>query len=294
MRDIPPGLVPGEHGARRPDVLRGLRLGHIDHVHGGPGHGGDVGLEVRGRQAVHPHDDDLAAGPSRRRLEERLQRRARLGLPRLLDGVLQVEGDGVGVARERLGEELGPRRGHEQLAAHEEIHRGQASAAFAGSTTAARATQPLDLLVGVTEARQDLARVLTQSRRGEGSGRELPGELNRMRHGAVAPRARRARRSRGCPRRPPADGRTCPRPRAPPRTGPARRTAPPTRARCAPERRADPGHDLAGMLRALPHRVEARVAARARAGRSARTAPSRSAACWPRRTGCRASSDAIP
>ena len=43
------------------------------------------------------------------------------------------------------------------------------------------------------------------------------------------------------------------------------------------QRRAEPGHELAGMLGALPHRVEARDRSRAPAGRSARTAPSRSA-----------------
>ena len=123
LRDPSPGLAPGEHGGRGPHVLRGLRLGHVDHVHAGPGHGGHVRFEVRGSQSVHPHDEDLAAGPRGRLLQERFQRPSRLALSALLDGVLQVEGDRVGLTGQRLVEELRARSGHEQLAAHEEIHR---------------------------------------------------------------------------------------------------------------------------------------------------------------------------
>jgi hypothetical protein len=52
-----------------------------------------------------------------------LERPSRLDLSALLDGVFQVEGEGVGLTGQRLVEELGARGGHEQLAAHEEIHR---------------------------------------------------------------------------------------------------------------------------------------------------------------------------
>ncbi len=133
VRDPSPGLVPGEHGGRSPHVLRGLRLGHVDHVDIRPGHGGHVVFEVRGPQSVHPHDEHLPARPSGRLLEECLQRPSRLDLSALLDRVLQVERDGVGFTGQRLVEELAPRCGHEQLAAHEEIHRAQPRA---GPTTA--------------------------------------------------------------------------------------------------------------------------------------------------------------
>ena len=79
--------------------------------------------------------------------------RARLGLPALLDRVLQVEGDRVGLAREGLGEELGPRGGHEQLAAHEQIHRAQAPRVLRGPDTAPAPAQPLDLLARRSRAR---------------------------------------------------------------------------------------------------------------------------------------------
>src|SRR6185503_4510750 len=46
------------------------------------------------------------------------ERRARLGLHRLVDRVLEVEREPVGLARHRLGEQFGTRSGDEELAAH--------------------------------------------------------------------------------------------------------------------------------------------------------------------------------
>src|SRR5262249_15171227 len=97
---------------------------------------GDVGLEVRRRQAVDPHDQNLSARSWSRLLQERQQRAPRLGLSVFVDGVLQVERDGVGLTGQRLREELGPRGGHEQLAAHEETPRAQPPPLFSGLTTA--------------------------------------------------------------------------------------------------------------------------------------------------------------
>ena len=123
-----------------------------------------------------------------------------------------------------------------------------------------RHAQPLDLLVGVAEPRQDLPRVLPQLRRGEGGRGGSGAEVDRMRHAAVAPDASvlearedafrghlrmvehvldRARRRAG--------------------DALAEQRFPFERG-ARLEGRADPGHDLAGVLGPLPHRVEARIA----------------------------------
>jgi hypothetical protein len=71
---------------------------------------------------------NFAAGPRGRLLQERLHRPSRLGLSGFPDRILQVERHGPGIAGQGLHEELGPRGGYEQLAAHEEIHGGRSGA----------------------------------------------------------------------------------------------------------------------------------------------------------------------
>ena len=104
--DPPLRLHAGERGGRGPHVLRGLGLGQVDHVHPRPHHRGEVRLEVRGRQPVHPDDEDLAGescrAAARRPAQESFQDPARVGLPALLDRVLQVEREGVGLTGQRL------------------------------------------------------------------------------------------------------------------------------------------------------------------------------------------------
>src|SRR5260221_7997874 len=68
-------------------------------------------------EPVHAHDDGLA-GIVRKVAKEFRQVRARLALHRPVDRVLEVEGQCVGFAFHRLGEELRPRGGNEKLASH--------------------------------------------------------------------------------------------------------------------------------------------------------------------------------
>ena len=221
---------------------------------------------------------------------------SRLDLSRFLDRILQVERDGVGFAGQRLREQLGPRRGHKQLAAHEDVHRCSAPRAAPRPDDRSHAAQPVDLLVGVAEPRQDLARVLPQLRRREGRGGGSAAEMNRMRHAAVATDARVLEARENAFRRPPADARTCPRPGAPPRRARARRTAPPIRGRCAAcERRPQPRARSRRHARpaSSPCRSADRVASSAQPGQLAQRL-SRSAACWRRCRDCRASSGAVP
>ncbi len=77
------------------------------------------------RQPVHPHDDDLAGRALGGLPQEGFECPARVGLPALLHRVLQIERERVGVAGQGLREELGPRGGHEELAAHEEVGHDQ-------------------------------------------------------------------------------------------------------------------------------------------------------------------------
>ena len=53
------------------------------------------------------------------RAQELRQRRARLGLTAFQYSVFKVDGNGVGLAGKRLGEQFGPCAGHEQLAAYQ-------------------------------------------------------------------------------------------------------------------------------------------------------------------------------
>ena len=61
---------------------------------------------MRGGEPVHAHDDRLAVA-GRERAEEFRQLAARLVLHRLVDRVLEVERQRIGLARERFREELG-------------------------------------------------------------------------------------------------------------------------------------------------------------------------------------------
>jgi len=73
---------------------------------------------MRQVRRVGAHDDPLGRLCDRRAGDEIRHRRTRLGFALLGDGILQVERQRVGVAGQRLGEQLRPRAGHEQLATH--------------------------------------------------------------------------------------------------------------------------------------------------------------------------------
>ena len=78
----------------------------------------EIRFEVRRARRVDPHDDGLAAGSGLGGSEESGSRRARLGLAILGNGILQIEGDRIGLGGQCLGEQLRARPGNEQFAAH--------------------------------------------------------------------------------------------------------------------------------------------------------------------------------
>ena len=247
-----------------------------------------VGLEVRRRQPVHPHDEDLAARAARRRCRRKACSVRRASTFRLSwTASSRSKEMRVGVAGQRLREELGPRGGHEQLAAHEEIRRAQARAP-------SRADRP----------RPRRAAARSPRRRSRGS----PGSPASAAPAAARRRARAAGRRRSGPDAP-CRG-------SGPRRGCSKLARMPSAATCgwsnmsstgraaaqgtrSPklrlplergvrlQRRAQPRHEQ--RRRARPASAPCRSAdrSRARAGRSARTAPSRNAACWRRCRGCR-------
>jgi hypothetical protein len=110
------GLFDGLRGGHH--VVWRLGLGQVDEGHARLRHRLHVGQEVRRVQRVHAHDQPLGAAAAGVALQRRAQRLPRLGLARLDDRVLEIERQCVGVAGQRLGEQLGARTGHEQLASH--------------------------------------------------------------------------------------------------------------------------------------------------------------------------------
>ena len=87
----------------------------------------EVLLEVRRVDAIHANDDRLRL-VRWQRAQELLHLAARPVLAAFVDGVFQVDRQRVGAAGQRLGEQLGPGPGDEELAAHANLPRGFRSA----------------------------------------------------------------------------------------------------------------------------------------------------------------------
>ncbi len=107
--DSPCALEPRERVAGGTNVIGRLHHREIHEIEVGTDDGFEVGMEMHGRQGIDANDQDLAVGAAIPPAQKRRDRIPRLGLAAFRDGVLEIDGDGVGVPGHRFGEQLGPR-----------------------------------------------------------------------------------------------------------------------------------------------------------------------------------------